>query len=271
MIARARLLALLAGCTVLAVAGAATNDAPDPDTAIWAKVKRSLFADRPVQENRSDIVELIAPERAEDAAVVPIAIRTGLAQTRERYVKRLYLIVDNNPSPIAATLDLSVESGRADLETRIRVEQYSYVRAVAELSDGTLAADRRFVKASGGCSAAGRDAPDASAIGRMRLITQQPVLRNATRAELRIVHPNDSGLVMDQLTRLYTPAYFVRRLEVSYAGKPVLTAELDFSLSENPYLRFYFMASQDGELEAHAVDTRGLEYDARLAIRPRAP
>jgi sulfur-oxidizing protein SoxY len=254
----------------LAVAGASANDAPDSETAVWVKLKRSLFEGRTLQSS-SGIVELRVPDRAEDAAVVPIAIRTGFAQTRERYVKRLYLFVDNNPSPIAATLDLSVESGRADIETRIRVEQYSYVRAVAELSDGTLALDQRFVKASGGCSAAGRDAPDAAAIGRMRLATEEPVLRKATRAELRIVHPNDSGLAMDQVTRLYTPAYYVRHFEVSYSGKPILTAEVDFSLSENPYLRFYFTPSQEGELRAHAVDTKGLEYDTRLAINPRAP
>jgi sulfur-oxidizing protein SoxY len=58
---------------------------------------------------------------------------------------------------------------------------------------------------------------------------------------------------------------------VSYSGKPILTAEVDFSLSENPYLRFYFTPSQEGELRAHAVDTKGLEYDTRLAINPRAP
>ena len=63
---------------------------------------------------------------------MPIAIRTRLLQSPQRYIRRLYLIVDNNPSPIAANIELTPESGRADLETRIRIEQYSYVRAVAE-------------------------------------------------------------------------------------------------------------------------------------------
>jgi sulfur-oxidizing protein SoxY len=91
--------------------------------------------------------------------VVPIAIRANSLQRSERYIRRLYVIVDNNPSPIAALIDLTAESGRADIETRIRVEQYSYVRAVAELSDGTLSAQARFVKASGGCSAPRGDLP----------------------------------------------------------------------------------------------------------------
>jgi sulfur-oxidizing protein SoxY len=262
----------LAGCSALALGCAAVSamadDLPDPETAIWAKVKRSLFEDRPVQESAAGIVELDAPARAEDAAVVPIAIRTKLEQTPGRYIKRIYLIVDNNPSPLAATFDLGVASGRADLETRIRVDQYTWVRAVAELSDGTLAVDRRYVKASGGCSAAsGKDAGAMARLGRMRLAAEQGAYNEVTRAQIMISHPNDSGLAMDQVTRLYPPAYFVRTLEVTYAGTPVLSAELDFSISENPYFRFYFVPTQAGELKARAVDTKGLTFETTLEVR----
>jgi sulfur-oxidizing protein SoxY len=250
------------------MADALADDLPDPETAIWAKVRRSLFEDRPVHESAGGIVELDAPARAEDAAVVPVAIRTKLEQKPERYVKRLYLIVDNNPSPLAAVFDLSVASGRAEVETRIRVDQYTWVRAVAELSDGTLVADRRYVKASGGCSVApGKDAGSAARLGRMRLAAEQGAYNEATRAQLMISHPNDSGLAMDQLTRLYPPAYFVRTLEVTYGGKPILGAELDFSISENPYFRFYFVPAQAGELAARAVDTKGLVFETKLEIR----
>lgn len=39
------------------------------------------------------------------------------------------------------------------LATRVRVDDYSYVRAVAETADGKLHMVKAFVKASGGCSA----------------------------------------------------------------------------------------------------------------------
>ena len=150
VLAYAALACSSAGFAADTVPGTPASDLPDPETAIWKKLKSSLFENRPVS---SGAVELTAPTRAEDGAVVPIAIRAKSLQRSERYIRRLYLIVDNNPSPIAAVIDLTAESGRADIETRIRVEQYSYVRAVAELSDGTLSAQARFVKASGGCSA----------------------------------------------------------------------------------------------------------------------
>ncbi len=262
--------AALAGLAVILHAGVRANDVPDPETAIWQKLKRSLFENRPVASDARGIVELVTPVRAEDAAVVPVAIRTQLTQRPERYVRRIYLIVDKNPSPLAAMFELTPESGRADLETRIRIEEYTHVRAVAELSDGTLFADTRFVKASGGCSApAGKDPAAAAArVGRMRLAVDGNVSYNQPAlAQLMISHPNDSGLVMDQLTRHYTPAYFVRSIKVTYAGRPILTAEVDFSISENPNFRFYFVPVGDGELKAEAVDTKELRFETTLAVR----
>ena len=243
----------------------AANDPPDPETPIWTKLKSSLFANRPMS---ADALELTAPARAEDGAVVPVAIRARFPQTPERYIKRLYLIVDNNPSPIAAMIDLTPESGRADIETRIRVEQYSYVRAVAELSGGSLAAQARFVKASGGCSApAGSDTAAAGRIGRMRLaVAGGGAYSEPAVAQLFVNHPNHSGLAMDQLTRLYTPAYFVRSVKVSYAGKPVFAAEVDFSISENPYFRFYFVPDAPGDLKAEVIDTKELKFETAVAV-----
>jgi sulfur-oxidizing protein SoxY len=261
------LLCSLLGFPAAALAASPASDPPDPETAIWGKLKRSLFDNRPVASGANGIVELVAPARADDGAVVPIAIRSKLPQTPERYIRRIYLIVDNNPSPLAAKIELGAGAGRADLETRIRIEQYSYVRAVAELSDGSLAADERFVKASGGCSAAGPRDPAAASLGRMRLAVDGGGAYNEpTRAQLMISHPNDSGLVMDQVTRLYTPAYFVRSVKVTYAGKPVLDAEVDFSISENPYFRFYFVPTGEGELKAEAVDTKDLKFETTLAV-----
>lgn len=274
IVRRASRLLLCVGLVALAIGGrAVATDLPDPETAIWKKVRGSLFENRPIAEDARGIVELVAPVRAEDAAVVPIAIRTKLLQRPERYIRRVYLIVDKNPSPLAAKFELTPDSGRAELETRIRIEEYTYVRAVAELSDGALVADARFVKASGGCSApAGKDPAAAAArVGRMRLTVDRDIAYGRPAlAQLMISHPNDSGLVMDQLTRHYTPAYFVRSIKVTYAGKPILAAEVDFSISENPNFRFYFLPTADGELRAEAIDTKELKFETGLAVR-RSP
>jgi sulfur-oxidizing protein SoxY len=243
----------------------------DPEASpIWQKVRASLFQSRPIANASDDVISLDVPVRAEDAAIVPISIRTRLPQTAAHYIEKVYLIIDNNPSPISAIFKFTPLSGRADIETRVRIDEYTHVRAIAEMNDGELHMTTRFVKASGGCSAPpGKDAQAAlAALGRMRFRVEgdvkgtEPVL-----AQLMISHPNNSGLAMDQVSRLFTPAHFVRQVNISYAGQPVMSADVDFSISENPNFRFYFLPRGDGELKAEVIDSNDLRFESALKYR----
>lgn len=258
--------AALASGSVAAAAEPFVQASPVP---VWPKVRSALFGSRTINDHAAEVLLLEAPARAEDASTVPIAIRTRLPQTPGRYVQKLYLLVDNNPSPIAAVFELTPDSGRADIETRIRVEQYTEVRAIAELNDGSLYMASRYVKASGGCSApAGKDPAEALRnAGRIKFRVDGPLVAGVPAVvQLAISHPNASGLVLDQVSRLYEPAYYVRKLNVSYSGKPVLSADIDFSISENPNFRFWFLPAGDGSLRAEVVDTKDLSFSSEVAV-----
>ena len=264
-----RLIAI-AAVVALTAGGARAQDAnPDPAASVvWKKVHESVFANADIAP-ADGIVSLETPKRAEDAAVVPVAIRAAIAQRSDRYIDTLWLVIDNNPSPIAAVFHFTLASGRADMETRIRVEQYTHVRAIARTNDGKLYMAVNYVKASGGCSApAGKDAAAARAsLGRMRIrvddaaASGKPVL-----AQLMISHPNDSGLAMDQVTRTYATPHFVRDIDVSYSGKPLMRADVDFSISENPNFRFYFVPGEGGELQAKVVDNQDLTFSTSVRL-----
>lgn len=272
-VARAFALALLVG--TMAGRAAALQPTDDPAASvIWKKVRASLFQNRVITPVPPGMLSFEAPTRAIDAAMVPIAIRTRFPQTPERFVSKLYLIIDANPSPISAIFGLTPESGRVEIETRVRVDDYSHVRVVAEMNDGQLYATTRFVKASGGCSApAGGDAQAALAsLGKMRLRVDGDLKgRDPVRAELLINHPNHSGLAMDQFTRQFTPAHYVRNVDVTYAGKPVFSADVDFSISENPNFRFYFQPKDHGEVRVSAVDSRNLRFELVDALQASTP
>jgi sulfur-oxidizing protein SoxY len=253
------------------VAQIKSGDNPEASV-IWQKVRTSLFQNRAISNVSKGIITLETPVRAEDAAVVPIAVRAGFAQSRTRYIDKVYVIIDNNPSPVSAIFQFTPESGRADIETRMRVDEYTHVRAIAEMNDGSLVMATRWVKASGGCSAPpGKDAQAALAtLGRMRLRVEgdssrpgEPVL-----AQLMLSHPNHSGLAMDQLSRQFTPAHYVRKVNVTYAGKLVMAADVDFSISENPNFRFYFTPQAEGELKAEIVDSRDMQFEGKIDHRP---
>ena len=237
---------------------------------VWQKVRASLFQSRPIAAATDDIISLELPVRAEDAAIVPIAIKTRMLQSAARHIDKVYLIVDNNPSPISAIFQFTPLSGRADIETRIRIDEYTHVRAIAETNDGQLHMATRFLKAAGGCSAPpGKDAQAALAsLGRMKFRVEgdangkEPVL-----AQLMISHPNHSGLALDQVSRLFTPAHFIRQVRITYGGQPVMSADVDFSISENPNFRFYFMPNGDAELRAEVVDSNDLRFESSLKYR----
>lgn len=266
-------LVLLVAVTVGQAATLQPTDDPSASP-VWKKVRTSLFQDKDIKPAPAGLLSLEAPTRAIDAAVVPIAIRTRFPQTPGSFVRKLYLIIDANPSPISAIFELIPESGRVEIETRVRVDEYSHVRAIVEMNDGQLYATTRFVKASGGCSApAGTDAQAALAsLGKMRLRVDGDLKgREPVRAGLVINHPNHSGLAMDQFTRQFTPAHYVRKVDVSYAGKPVFSADLDFSISENPNFRFYFQPQAQGEMRVSAVDSRDMRFELVDALRASTP
>ncbi|MEI7783816.1 MAG: quinoprotein dehydrogenase-associated SoxYZ-like carrier [Betaproteobacteria bacterium] len=243
-------------------------DVPDPDaSAVWQKIRASLFAGKAITQSQGAQLRLELPARAEDAATVPVAIHSNLPLNGQISVEKIYLIVDDNPSPIAAVFSLHPLAGRVDLETRIRVETYTHVRALALMSDGSALMTVKYIKAAGGCSApAGREA-EAANIGKMRLSLPQGLQAGrATQVQLMVNHPNESGLAMDQLTRLYPPAYYVRSLEVRYQGAPVLSAELDFAISQNPHFRFYLLAAGDGPLEVTVTDTQDRVFKSAATL-----
>jgi sulfur-oxidizing protein SoxY len=251
------------------VVAAAADPTQDPDQVdIWLKVRASLFGERPIAHDNGTVLTLSAPARAQDASTVPVSISTHLPPAGNRFVEHLYLLIDQNPSPIAAVFTFTPDSGRADIETRVRVEDYTWMRAVAETNDGQLYMVARFVKAAGGCSAPYATAPDFDAITpRARFKVDASVVPNRPAlAQLMVQHPNSSGLAMDQVTRLQIPAYYVRSIKVTYAGKPVLTADIDFSISENPNFRFYFLPREPGELKAVIVDTKDRETQAQVQV-----
>ena len=232
----------------------------------WEKLRATLFQARAVEAG-SDTVQLIVPLRAAYGASVPVKIVSKIAQTPELFVRRMTLLVDKNPSPVAAVLDLTVEVGQADFETRLRVDEYSHIRVISELSNGALHMDSRYVKVSGGCSAPpNRD--QLHNLGKTVFKLPTEVKMNApTAADVQVVHPNDTGFELNNITIMFIPPHFVRTLKVSYDDRKVFDAELDFSISENPSFRFNFVPHGAGLLKAEVEDSKEGHFTGSLPVQ----
>ncbi|MEJ2453567.1 MAG: quinoprotein dehydrogenase-associated SoxYZ-like carrier [Candidatus Thiodiazotropha sp.] len=228
----------------------------------WFEIKNSLFGEKYVKSGE-DILGLDTPQRAMDAAIVPITITAKLKQTPDRFIKNLYLVIDNNPSPVAAVFHFPGKHGWETLSTRVRVNAYTDLRAIAETSDGELYMVNNYVKASGGCSAPSLKDPAAAAaqLGKIKFRLPETFEQGGlVPTQLMIKHPNSSGLQFDQISRFYIPADFVRNIQVTYNGEEVFSAETDISISEDPSIRFGFVPEKGGVLEVHVTDSKGRTF-----------
>lgn len=241
----------------------ATSAAKATETEPWPDLRKDLYGEAPIAEEDGTIA-LDAPVRAEDAALVPLTVTMPASIASS--VKKVTLVVDFNPAPVAATFTFGPAAGNTErrLTTRLRIDRYTHVRAIMETEDGKLHMTTKFVKASGGCSApAGKDAAEALAgLGRMQIKT---AIGNAgtsgiNEAQIMIKHPNYTGMQMDQITRDYTPARFVEKMEVKSGGELVFKMEGGISLSENPHFRFTYPQGANAPLDVTARDSVGTEF-----------
>lgn len=233
------------------------NPNPEPDHSKipeWTVIKDLMFGDRVINPDDREVIRVFLNTRADDASTVPVMINGLIDQTPTEYIKTMYLIVDRNPIPTAGIFRFTPDSGRVKMETRLRFEQYSFVRAIAELNDGRLYMSQRWVMAAGGCSAPLGKNVGADSLGKMRFrMDDQIEYDKPMLIELQVRHPNESALASD-LEPDQVPQ-FIRNVNVDYNGRPVMSGEVNFSLSDNPVFRFYFVPRAEGELNVRVEDT----------------
>ncbi|WP_353861330.1 quinoprotein dehydrogenase-associated SoxYZ-like carrier [Azospirillum formosense] len=253
-----------AACLCLSSAGA---PAASPQEERWDLLRDMYFSGRTV-EDAGPLLSLEAPTRANDAAVVPIRIVT--APGNGVAVTAVHLIVDENPVPMAATFRFPHGDSPQAIDTRLRVNAYTNITAVAETSDGRLLRTSRFVKASGGCSApALKNAQLAVArMGKMKLNLPDSITAGKPlTAQLLISHPNYTGMQYDQLNYYFIPAHYVKTVAIRYNGEPVLDVQSDISLSEDPSIHFSLVPEEQGTLEVTAEDSNGRVFQESWPIR----
>jgi sulfur-oxidizing protein SoxY len=265
--------AVAAALFTLALGGFAGSAVSAEEKDPWPELVRDVFNGRDVADG-AGVIGIEMPYRAEDASIVPVTLRTALPPGDDRTIKSITLVIDQNPAPVAATFQTG--SGVNMVSTRVRVDSYTNVHAVAELSDGRLYSSMVFVKASGGCSApTAKNAEEAkAALGQMRFRQfAKPAARPADgpasalrEAQVMIRHPNNSGLQRDQVTLLYIPAFFVKEIRVWQGDELVLSMDGGISMSEDPNIRFNYRPNGATQFRVEAVDTDGHVFKSEWPI-----
>lgn len=246
--------ALAASLAAVTLAHSGEGDAPDRQKR-WKELAQSEYGDKTLEPTETAIV-LDAPARADDAALVPMAIKVD----PNAGVTGADLIIDDNPGPVAARIKFGSAIDPRLMQLRVRINGYTNVHAVAVTKDGGLLQNAKFVKASGGCSApVGETVEEARHnMGRMRMkFGSNAEFGGAPEATLMIRHPNFNGMQQDPLTMAYTPARFIESIEVTRGDEKVFSLGSDISLTTDPVIGFLYKPGGDKPFRVTVKDTEG--------------
>jgi len=139
----ARVAGLLAAAGLLPAQAQAAWSKDAFEAKTLADTVKALGGSTPTQ---SAEVTITGPDIAENGAVVPVGAATALAG-----VKRLAILVEKNPSALAAVFDIG-DGVDANVSTRVKMGQSSNVLAVAMMADGRVLFAQKEIKVTlGGC------------------------------------------------------------------------------------------------------------------------
>jgi sulfur-oxidizing protein SoxY len=221
---------LLTALVLLLPAVLSLADTQTPPAGAWEFMRPQLYGTRDIGEVDENFMSIQAPANTPDPAATPVTLHFGNDAAGK--IKKVRVIIDNNPSPLAATLDLSSGAPVNEINLRLRIDRFTSVRAIAETIDGRLEMRSTWVNASGGCSAP----PSAAEGGTLGEIRFRPSADQKS-LQFSIRHPNNSGFQIDPRSGDTIPPHYISHIRLSAGGQPLIDAETGISLSENPTLR----------------------------------
>jgi len=127
-----------------------------PLRAIAALWNRAAFESKDVQgaleglevpsEIPSDDIEIIAPERAENGAVVQVEVRSRIPNT-----EAIAILAEKNPTPLIANFMFS-NGAEPFVITRIKMAETSHIQAIVKSGDKYYIAKRMVEVLENGCN-----------------------------------------------------------------------------------------------------------------------
>lgn len=241
---------------------------------IWDEIKGSVYGAKKIEDGRG-LITIDAQARPDDMRRVPVIVEAGFGDGRT--VKTVTFIIDENPTPVVAVFHMGGEREKVTLRPEFRVNAQSDVRAVVEASDGQLYMVSRLIKFAGGqaaCSAPPAGDPEeiAANMGKMKF---EPVMAQGAassvnpKSRITLSHPNHTGMVMDQITLLYTPMKMISEITVKQGDDLVFRAEGSIALTQDPVIEFDMKRNPSAsELSITMKDTDGGNWTNVFPLGP---
>ena len=175
----------------------------------------------------SDKIEIIAPARAENGAIVQVEINSNIANT-----EAIAIFVEKNPTALIGNFILG-ENTLGKLVTRIKMAETSDVKVVVKAGGRYYTASKLVTVMENGCGGGGANEKfDPS-------MKMRAKLKNDT-VEIKaiLIHPMHTGQSKDDADQPVR-AHFIQLVDIHLNDKPVLQMQWGTGIAKNPYLTFY--------------------------------
>lgn len=258
---------LQGGTAVLALAALGGRAFAQANNNGWERfepVRKLIGETKPLTNGLS--IEL--PLVSEDGSSVPLVVRAERPMAEGDYVRSIHLFATRNPSPEIAEFEFTPRAGRAQVETRVRLNESQTVIAVARTNkDAVLVAAREIRITQSGCLARTDTYESANAMQTRVRVAEKAQSGSPVEVLTLINHPMETGLREGADGKLL-PQRIIRAFEVTFDGQPVFKATLHRSIAANPYLRFFVVPAASGTLAFTWTEDTGrtAEHKANIAV-----
>ncbi len=97
-------------------------------------------------EIKSDLIHIVAPERAENGAIVQVEVKSDIAGT-----EAIAILVEKNPTPLIANFMFS-NGAEPFVVTRIKMAEDSDIKVIVKAGDQYFTSSRHVVVLENGCN-----------------------------------------------------------------------------------------------------------------------
>jgi thiosulfate oxidation carrier complex protein SoxZ len=190
-------------------------------------------------EIESNDIEIKAPSRAENGAIVQVEINSHIPNT-----EAIALLVDRNPTALIGNYIFN-HGALPTMVTRIKMAETSDIKVIVKSGNQYFTAKRLVTVLENGCggSSSVNEEFFSSMKIRAKLLADTP---DVAQVKAIITHPMHTGQGKD-LGGALIPAHFIQTITIRHNEKPVIEMQLGTGIAKNPYLTFYISDANLGD------------------------
>ena len=222
----------------------------------WPSLRDAYLGNAPVIFDSN--ISLLLPQKIENSHDVPLTV---MLSRNLGQIKELVVLAEDNPIQQVARLYLHRPIHSVGF--KIRLETSTAVRAAALTSDGVWHVGSRLalVSSPGGCSTPGAIGAGGNAkLGEIALkrYARDGVYKN-DRLKFRIIHPMDTGFVLDEEGES-VPAYYIDRISIHDQTGLLVEFDTQAAMSTDPIVTIDVPELQQN-IRVTAQDSKGLRFE----------